>query len=308
MRGICVGTSVAGIVVICARSSVSFQAPPCTAYASHNVRHNQRRARRRRRPGSPMGWLASSRSVNVASAGDEDDEKRPTFVVSGPTRLQDYEDVGRLLVDSFDAMAKPQSSSGLMINELLWNVGITKAWIAQQYTNRYISNSRKMRGKKFSLLVAKSYGTTADNADDGENNQNGIRIVPGQVIGVAEVGVSRYSIISGNNTTSSSSSSSDRTTDVVASIGVICVQNSQRGTGVGSELLAASESIVRSRWHEASLYAAVEESNGGALRFFHEEGYENSGLVVEVEVAERMSREKRPHLLLAKRLVDYDGD
>ena len=118
-------------------------------------------------------------------------------MVSGPTRLQDYEDVGRLLVDSFDAMAKPQRSSGLMSNELLWNVGITKAWIAQQYTNRYISNSRKMRGKKFSLLVAKSYGTTANNADEGENNQNFNRILPGQVIGVAEVGVSRYSIISG---------------------------------------------------------------------------------------------------------------
>ena len=189
-----------------------------------------------------------------------------------------------------------------MSNELLWNMGITKAWIARQYTNRYISNSRKMRGKKFSLLVAKSYGTTANNADDGENYQNVNRILPGQVIGVAEVGVSRYSIISGNNT--AALLSSDRTTDVVASIGVICVQNSQRGEGVGSELLAASESIVRSRWNETSVYAAVEESNAGALRFFHEEGYENSGLVVEVEVAERMSREKRPHLLLAKRLVE----
>ena len=245
-----------------------------------------------------MEWLASSTSLNLASAVDEDDEKRPTFVVSGPTRLQDYEDVGRLLVDSFDAMAKPQSSR----NDLLWNMGITKAWIAQQYTSRYITNSRKMRGKKFSFLVAKSYGTTANNADDGESNQNGNRIVPGQVIGVAELGVSRYPIISGNNT--AASLSSDATTDVVASIGVICVQNSQRGVGVGSQLLAASESIVRSRWNETSLYAAVEESNAGALRFFHEEGYENSGLVVEVEVVERMNREKRPHLLLTKRLVD----
>ena len=247
-----------------------------------------------------MEWLASSTSLNLANAAGGDDEKRPTFVVSGPTRLQDYEDVGRLLVDSFDdAIAKPQSSSGP--NDLLWNMGITKAWIAQQYTSRYITNSRKMRGKKFSLLMAKSYGTTANNADNGESNQNDNRILPGQVIGVAELGVSRYPIISGNNT--AASLASDPTTDVVASIGVICVQNSQRGVGVGSELLAASESIVRSRWNETSLYAAVEESNAGALRFFHEEGYENSGLVVEVEVAERMSREKRPHLLLTKRLV-----
>lgn len=252
-----------------------------------------------------MEWLASSTSLNLANAAGGDDEKRPTFVVSGPTRLQDYEDVGRLLVDSFDAIAKPQSSSGPMGNDLLWDMGITKAWIAQQYTSRYITNSRKMRGKKFSLLVAKSYGTMANNADDGESNQNGIRIVPGQVIGVAELGVSRYPIISGNIT--AASLSSDPTTDVVASVGVICVQNSQRGVGMGSELLAASESIVRSRWNETSLYAAVEESNAGALRFFHEEGYENSGLVVEVEVAERMRREKRPHLLLTKRLVD-DND
>ena len=253
-----------------------------------------------------MERLASSTSLNLANAAGGDDDKSPTFVVSGPTRLQDYEDVGRLLVDSFDAIAKPQSSSGPMGNDLLWNMGITKAWIAQQYTSRYITNSRKMRGKKFSLLVAKSYGTTANNADDGESNQNGNRILPGQVIGVAELGLSRYPIISGNST--AATLSSDPTTDVVASVGVICVQNSQRGEGVGSELLAASESIVRSRWNETSLYAAVEESNAGALRFFHEAGYENSGLVVEVEVAERMkSREKRPHLLLTKRLVD-DND
>mmetsp|Transcript_2382 Transcript_2382/g.6906 ORF Transcript_2382/g.6906 Transcript_2382/m.6906 type:complete len:332 (-) Transcript_2382:303-1298(-) len=308
MKRKCVGSSVAGMFALCCSCSDSFQA------VSRGRRHHQGRARRPR-PGLPTGWgFATSRSVRQATSdvvgdGDGDGERRPTFVISGPTRLQDFEESSRLLVGSFDEKAEPQSSGPLA--DLLWNAGITKALIARQYANRYISNARKMRGKsKYSLLVAKSFGTTANNAD-GENangkvggggggrNAYGKSIKAGQVIGVAEAGISRYSVISTSNNASEASTTA---TDVVASIGVICVQDSQRETGVGSELLAAAESIARRRWNETTLHAAVEESNVNALRFFHAAGYEESGLVVEVEVAERMGREKRPHLLLAKRL------
>jgi len=96
---------------------------------------------------------------------------------------------------------------------------------------------------------------------------------------------------------------SNRTTDVLASIGVICVQQTQRRSGAASELLKVAESIARTRWNETLLHAAVEQNNVGALSFFRSAGYQESGLLVEVEVRERMRKgEMRPHILLQKRL------
>ena len=317
-RGRRIGSRVAsvniGIAAFCACASDSFQ----PQYNLHNsMAITTQRRRPRQRPCVQLmnndERLAPSTKKTTMANNNADEFRRPQFVISGaPTRFDDYEDIGRLLCEVFDdnAVSKQQqggksasssvlgAASGGAVSSFLWNT-ITRTLAAAQYTNRYISNARKMRGKKYALLVAKSFGS-----NNNDNNNNRV-IKPGQVIAMAEVGVSRYPILS--DVTGTGGSSDDREhdeTDVLASIGVLCVEESQRRSGAASELLKAAESLARRRWNETSLYAAVEESNTGALRFFNAAGYEDSGLVVQVEVSERMRKgEMRPHLLLQKRLL-----
>lgn len=317
-RGRRIGSRVAsvniGIAAFCACASDSFQ----PQYNLHNsMAITTQRRRPRQRPCVQLmnndERLAPSTKKTTMANNDADEFRRPQFVISGaPTRFDDYEDIGRLLCEVFDdnAVSKQQqggkstsssvlgAASGGAVSSFLWNT-ITRTLAAAQYTNRYISNARKMRGKKYALLVAKSFGS-----NNNDNNNNRV-IKPGQVIAMAEVGVSRYPILS--DVTGTGGSSDDREhdeTDVLASIGVLCVEESQRRSGAASELLKAAESLARRRWNETSLYAAVEESNTGALRFFNAAGYEDSGLVVQVEVSERMRKgEMRRHLLLQKRLL-----
>lgn len=312
-----VGSRVAGINIgiaaFCACASDSFQPPrprprprlrPCLQLMNNDER------------------LAPSSTTMTND--DVDESRRPQFIISGPTRLDDYEEVGRLLCEAFDDQAalkqqqrgnstrKGAGSSvfgavlGDAVRNLLWNVGITRTLAAAQYTNRYISNARKMRGKKYALLVAKSFGTTAnrittDGIDACGKDSDSKGIKPGQVVAMAEIGISKYRIL--RRESEGSSDDRDDETDVLASIGVVCVAESQQRNGAASELIKAVESVARRRWNETSLHAAVEESNSGALRFFDAAGYEDSGLVVEVEVSERMKGDVRPHVLLRKRLL-----
>lgn len=307
----------------------SFQHFNCVAITTQRWRQ-----RPRPRPCVPLmmneGFSPSASSTTKTTTTDTEEQRRPQFVISAPTRLQDYEDVGRLLCEAFEggqsslqkrsgrdesssARARARASTstffgGDALSDLLWNIGITRALTAAQYTNRYISNARQMRGKKYALFVAKSFGTMANSIAcvDGEADNNnstfaGKGIKPGQVIAMAEVGVSKYRIL--QESVRSSGINPRDETDVMASVGVICVTESQRRSGAASELLKSAESVARRRWNETSLHAAVEPSNTGALRFFQKFGYEESGLVVEVEVSERMKGEMRPHILLRKNLL-----
>lgn len=265
----------------------------------------------------------------------------PNFVISGATRYQDYSDVGSLLVNVFDDASSSSSSYGKsnsksnnnngvsssLIDNILWDTGVTKAFAARRYTNRYISTVRKMRGKKYSLVLAKSYGGDVNKKinDDKENINTGTdtdgrssheevdsaaTIKPGTVVGVAEVGLSTYPLVVGTDTNTKDYGSSP-TTEVLASVGVLAVDPSQRQSGIGSALLAAAESVAR-RWGETYLYVAVEPGNEVALRFFEGSGYASvktnadtntDAVTVYVEVAERMKMERRPHILLAKEIL-----
>ena len=324
----CIGSRVvAGINIsiaaaFCACASVSdsysFQQPHDYSYMHNSMAVTTQRQRRRPRP--------RLLCLQLMNNNNDNNERPPVpFVISGPTRRQDYEDVGRLLCEVFDDQAdqaevlalnaSSKSSSGAgtaVMSNMLWNAGITKTAAQYLYTNRYISNARKMRGKKYALLVAKSFGASDKNDKNGNiksnNNDNSRAIKPGQVIAMAEVGVSRYPILSDLIGGSSSSEDDRDETDVLASIGVICVAESQRRSGAASQLLETAESLARRRWNETSLYAAVEESNNDALRFFDAAGYEDSGLAVRAEVSERMRKgEMRPHILLQKRLRSDDA-
>ena len=227
----------------------------------------------------------------------------PTFVISGATRLSDYAEIGSLLVDTFDGTSSTSTSTGL--DNILWNAGVTRAFVARRYTNRYVSTVRKMRGKKYALLLAKSYGDTNNNSSDGTVAANEIK--PGEVVGVAELGLSKYPL--------SIDEGMSQETKVLPSVGVLAVNPSQRKSGIGRALLSAAESVVR-RWNETYIYAAVEPNNEVALSFFTNCGYDrvrpeslsggddDIGVKVYVEVAERMKRERRPHVLLRKRIID----
>ena len=266
---------------------------------------------------SPPSASSTTMTTTTDTEKQTEEQTKPQFVICTPTRLQDYEDVGRLLCEAFEggqsSLQKQQGGSGgNAVSDLLWNIGITRALAAAQYTNRYVSNARQMRGKKYALFVAKSFGTTANSIAciDGEADNNnstfaGKGIKPGQVIAMAEVGVSKYRILQEESVRYSGVNPRDET-DVIASVGVICVAESQRRSGAASELLKSAESVARRRWNETSLHAAVEPSNVGALRFFLSKGYEDSGLVVEVEVSERMKGEMRPHILLRRKFLTAD--
>jgi len=181
-----------------------------------------------------------------------------------------------------------------------------------------------MRGKKYSLLLAKSFGTAASDKGIGNENDGGggsnRNTAPGTVVGVAEIGLSAYPLLS-SYATDSYNENFKSTTNVLASIGVLAVDPHERRTGIASALLNAAESIVR-LWNETHLYAAVEPDNIKALQFFQNYGYTpimlDSGcqnieedknsekkMMVSVEVSERLKSFARPHFLLRKELDSY---
>lgn len=253
-------------------------------------------------------------SVNNQRGNEEEaGTRRPKFVISGATRLSDYSDVGSLLVDTFDVTTSSAQSAALGLDNLLWKTGVTRALVARRYTNRYISTVRKMRGKKYALLLAKSYGDASNSRSvDGTVGANTAE--QGTVVGVTELGLSRYPLAI--DACTETNDSTTQKTEVLASVGVLAVNPSQRRSGVGSALLSAAESVV-SRWNETYIYAAVEPSNEGALGFFARQGYEpvradtsvgDNGVVrVYVDVAERLRRERRPHILLRKEIISNNS-
>mmetsp|Transcript_1910 Transcript_1910/g.4440 ORF Transcript_1910/g.4440 Transcript_1910/m.4440 type:complete len:327 (+) Transcript_1910:45-1025(+) len=306
----CIGT-VASVGAVISHQSLSHDVTTVhvSAEAKRVLRHGIIRPRSSSFRATPMMPFAFS---SIATTEEEAGTRRPKFVISGATRLSDYSDVGSLLVDTFDVTSSAQSAA-LGLDNLLWKMGVARALVARRYTNRYISTVRKMRGKKYALLLAKS-------SDDESNSRNGGGTVrakrgeQGTVVGVTELGLSRYPLAI--DACTESNDSTIHKTEVLASVGVLAVNPSQRRRGVGSALLSAAESVVR-LWNETYIYAAVEPSNEAALGFFARQGYEpvksytsaggNAVVRVYVDVAERLRRERRPHILLRKEIVNNNS-
>ena len=199
---------------------------------------------------------------------------------------------------------------------------------------------------KFGLLLAKDAGGGVTGGGGGRRRRR--RLVPGSVVGMAEVGLSAYPLWGGEGNGEGAGGS----TPVLASVGVLAVHPDRRGAGIGSDLLVAAEEAVR-RWGPVgggvgaaevgereggnapapvpvpvpvlAVHVAVEEGNVSALGFFGGRGYRpvvpdgggtsesdsdgGGGLRVAVEVAERLGTEVRPHILLRKVLLPpLEGD
>ena len=144
-----------------------------------------------------------------------------TISITPPASTNDYRQLASLLVSSFDA---PQSckeeevdNASSMIQKLKWD--LYEKSLTEEFTyKRYVSTVRRMRGKKYCLLVAKKTNKDVD----GEKSDD--------VVGMVEMGMSLCPAVPTNNITSTTtdnndgSSSNSNSMTPTPLIGVICVK------------------------------------------------------------------------------------
>ena len=218
------------------------------------------------------------------------------YLLSPPTRRSDYASLGNLLADAFDGGGKGGGGASSLA-DAVWEAGPGRGWASRRYADRYAATCRRMRGMKFGLLLAKDAGGGVTGGGGGRRSRRR-RLVPGSVVGMAEVGLSAYPLWGGEGKGEGAGGS----TPVLASVGVLAVHPDRRGAGIGSNLLVAAEEAVR-RWGPVgggvgaaevgereggnapapapvpvtvpvlAVHVAVEEGNVSALGFFGGRGY-----------------------------------
>ena len=232
-----------------------------------------------------------------------------TVSITPPASSYDYRQLASLLVSSFDA---PQSckeeddNASSMIQRLQWD--LYEKSLTEEFTyKRYVSTVRRMRGKKYCLLVAKK----ANIMDDGEESDD-------VVVGMVEMGMSLCPIptnITSPTTDNNDGSSNDNSMTPTPLIGVICVSPNHQNEGIGMKLLHKCEEVAREVWKEEYICVDVELDNTPALSLFEMGGYEEcldgegGALMRNTTILRRRKAEVRPHLLMRKRIRDDDdGD
>jgi ribosomal protein S18 acetylase RimI-like enzyme len=207
-------------------------------------------------------WRFSLLFLLVASSSKSFTFHAYAWFISAPKAADDWRQLSNLVVDTFEAPITQQSP---WMAQSAWQ--IVERQLTRQYTYRhYVSTARKMKGKKYGLLVAKEWG---------------------KVIGMVEIGIQWDETHSMKRPT----------------IGVLCVDERSRNRGVAQGLLLKSETIVTQVWKEPTIYAEVEKSNEGATGFFQSQGFAlHQDNPVMVSLRRRRKIERRPHLLFAKSL------
>eukprot|EP00970_Alexandrium_tamarense_P014848 scaffold4446_cov199-Alexandrium_tamarense.AAC.7 len=242
----------------------------------------------------------------------------PTFasalVIAPPSSSADYWQLASLLVSTFDAPIVDESNDTSMQDKmelLQWNLyGKT---LNEEYTyKRYASTVRRMRGKKYCLLVAKE-GSVED-TDDGSPDQRA------DVLGMVEMGMSLcptpLSEIHDGSHDNSHDDADEYNDNSIGlrpqpTIGVLCVKSLYQKNGVGRALVQKCEDIAREKWEEQSICVDVEPVNTDALAFFERCGYISSldsdgeREMRDATVSRRQSSEAKPHFLLRKRLAGF---
>lgn len=198
------------------------------------------------------GWrflLSFIALVSVATA----------WYITPPRHNSEWNEMVQLIVKTFDAPPY-DASKAEKIRWSLFEQTLTQAYTLRQYTR----TAKRMRGKKYSIFVAKQLG---------------------RVIGMVEVGIN-------------GASGQKRPT-----VGLICVEETVRQQGVAADLVTQCERLVARIWKETVIYAEVEETNRAALQFFQSQGFQLLGnQTVSVNVRRRLGVYERPHLLLSKEL------
>jgi ribosomal protein S18 acetylase RimI-like enzyme len=224
------------------------------------------------------------------------------LMIGPPASSTDYRQIASLLASTFDAPPPPlSSSSSSLTNQKFAPANKIEAmqWmlyeksLTEQYTyNQYLSTTRKMRGKKYALFVAKEYIPPSQDNDHRASYH---------VVGMVEMGVTvgPVSIIENELVVMSLRPR--------ATVGVLCVSSSHQNQGIGQALVEKCEDVAKHLWNETRLYVEVEPCNGNALKFFEKYGYEgmNRGAdggfeMRNATVARRRKVESRPHFVLEK--------
>jgi ribosomal protein S18 acetylase RimI-like enzyme len=231
------------------------------------------------------------------------------LVVSPPSSIRDYRQLASLIVDTFDA---PDADSAARagnqnrkdfqskIDALRWNV-LEKSLTEEFTFKQYISTMRRMRGKKYCLLVAKE-------CCQDENDKQQMR-VRDDVVGIVEMGMSLcptcYRDTYENNEVIYDAPENESKPQ--PTLGVLCVKSAHRQKGIGQALVEKCERVAADLWSEDHIFVDVDPDNPNALSFFIKCGY-NSTPVDESEslqmrnatVSRRRKSESKPHYLLRK--------
>ncbi len=251
-----------------------------------------------------------------------------------PSSNDDWRDLASLLVETFDEPRviepSPSSSSNAMntlINKLQiakWNL-FEKSLTKQFAYNQYVRTARKMKGKKYAILLAKDY-----NPGSEENEHRAFN----EVVGMAEIGLTlEPSTAAREERGVDDTTNLDFTAETVmaplsasvprATVGVLCVRPTRRNMGIGQILLKKCEEIIAESWGEDEIVVEVEPDNRPALEFFRTSGYcfsrtpkSESARSVDggdVEMRNATVRklrtfEARPHLVLRKRVSRIEND
>jgi len=216
------------------------------------------------------------------------------LIVAPPASSTDYRQLATLLVSTFDAPPQPSSSSSTNQNYVSATKIEAMQWmlyeksLTEQYTyNQYMSTTRKMRGKKYALFVAKEYIPPSQDNDHRASYR---------VVGmVGPVSISEKELVG------------IMSLRPRATVGVLCVSSSHQNQGIGQALVEKCEYIAKNLWNETRLVVEVEPCNGNALRFFDKYGYEgmkrgaDGGFEMRnATVSRRRKVESRPHFVLEK--------
>ena len=216
------------------------------------------------------------------------------LTISTPSSARDYREIAILLTNTFDTPSDTSSS----IELIKWNM--FERSLTEQYTfNQYIRNARRMRDKKYCVIVAKEYIIN-------ENHDMKLRVV-----GMAEMGMSICPI-------STCSTDEDTKLSPQPTLGVLCVSPNHQQNGIGKALVEKCEQIATDIWKDCNVVVDIEPSNHIALSFFERCGYEyisedDSGekQTRNTTVVRRRKAESKPHYLLRKKLattIIQEGD
>jgi ribosomal protein S18 acetylase RimI-like enzyme len=176
------------------------------------------------------------------------------------------------------------------LEALQWHV-LDKSLSEELIFKQYTSTVRRMRGKKYCLLVAKdSHQGSIDDSHDF-------------VVGVVEMGLSLCP------PTTNSAGENAAELRPQPTIGVLCVNSTHRQKGIGLTLVRKCEQVAADVWNDECVFVDVDPSNLSALKFFEKCGY-NSFYVDELvqmrnaTLYRQRKKESKPHYLLKKILDD----
>ncbi len=233
------------------------------------------------------------------------------LVITSPSNQKDWRELACLLVETFDEkiiMEKINSNENKStfqskLELVQWNL-IERSLTEQYNFNQYVQTAKKMKGKKYSLFLAKEYNPGCKEKE--------IRPFY-ETVGMIEIGMtlepSTPSPIDPSLVSDECIGNRDKILIPRATVGVLCVKSTAQNNGVGHALLQRCEQVIVELWDEDEVFVEVEPNNLAALSFFNKHGYLNHhGEMRNATVSSRRNEEKKPHYVLRKLLTSTKNE